>query len=128
MKGFSRIRQRVKEKMFRPAFRLFEYSHLMKQQQKEILDKIFFNNSEDEEENDILESPHSLESYINEQIFAMGEEEDVNELMERFHNDKFQLFERRKCKGIENYLIGVQSYLNIMNDGEEMRCEVISRL
>ena len=36
----------------------------------------------------------------------MGEEEDILVLMEKFNNEKVSLFDRKRAKAIENFIIG----------------------
>ena len=78
-------------------------------------------------EQNTLESQDILETFITEQIFATGEEDDFVQLMDSFNRDKQLLFERRKNRGLENYVLGAVSYLSVFNEGEE-KSDLIVRL
>ena len=48
----------------------------------------------------------------------MGEDEDVSQLVERFISSKYQFYDRKRVKGVENFIYGAQIYLNLFNEGE----------
>eukprot|EP00347_Sterkiella_histriomuscorum_P011761 403371198 len=128
MKGTPRLKIRTKERIFKHFQKLMELYNMQLQQQKLILESIIsYQDTSNPNSPLILESQSTLETYLSEQLFALGEEEDLQTVIQAFYKDKQVLFDRRRAKGIENYLLGVQNYLNILNDGEE-KSELIHRV
>ncbi|CDW72147.1 UNKNOWN [Stylonychia lemnae] len=121
MKGTARIKTKNKERIFRPFLRILDQITTETQKQKVILNMIMTPESNN------LQSQDTLETFITEQIFAVGEDEDFVQLMDVFTKDKQLLFERRKNRGLENYVLGAVQYLNVFNEGEE-KSELIIRL
>lgn len=77
-----------------------------------------------------MESWSAVETLLTEQLFAASDsEEDVATLTQGYYKHKQALFDRRKSKAIENYLVGVSNYLSAFNDDNpDSHSEIIARL